>query len=566
MNYRIVLFITCLCLLFSCSESKQDKRLTNIKEILSESPREAMSYLDSINYNDLSDADRHYYDFLLIKARDKSYVMHTSDSLILDLVSFYEGSNLFPEILYYAGRTYSDLGDYPRALEFFQSGLIQISENTSESIHLKGNILSQTARLLNNLRLYNQAIPYLKEAIEIDSIEADTFNLAYDNQLLGAVYLHLNNLSDAEDRFIKASMYAQHLSSRDIAHMQMYRAATKLRQQDIDSALSLIKGIPQKVRPIQQNVAYAYASDIYLSAGLTDSAYYYADKLIHSSSFNNRKNGYRNLFSKDLYNLIPKDSIQIYINDYYTTLESYYDSHEAQQALIQNAFYNYQIHQRERIRAEKRNSQFAYIIGILFIFVLVFIIVILFQRYKKRTLLFSLQSAVIELEDLRKSLSERTLLASENIESQNNRQSLSELEVLKRRLQEQINHLMSESARRTPINPIILNSEVYRTINNCILNNKTIPENSSIWTDLEQTIISCSPLFKERLQLLVGQDFKPHDYQVVLLIRCGITPTQMTILLGRTKGTISYRRKHVCEMVLGEKIGSQFIDDIIRYI
>lgn len=125
---------------------------------------------------------------------------------------------------------------------------------------------------------------------------------------------------------------------------------------------------------------------------------------------------------------------------------------------------------------------------------------------------------------------------------------------------------MSESARRTPINPIILNSEVYRTINNCILNNKTIPENSSIWTDLEQTIISCSPLFKERLQLLVGQDLKPHDYQVVLLIRCGITPTQMTILLGRTKGTISYRRKHVCEMVLGEKIGSQFIDDIIRYI
>lgn len=436
MNYRIVLFITCLCLLFSCSESKQDKRLTNIKEILSESPREAMSYLDSINYNDLSDADRHYYDFLLIKARDKSYVMHTSDSLILDLVSFYEGSNLFPEILYYAGRTYSDLGDYPRALEFFQSGLIQISENTSESIHLKGNILSQTARLLNNLRLYNQAIPYLKEAIEIDSIEADTFNLAYDNQLLGAVYLHLNNLSDAEDRFIKASMYAQHLSNRDIAHMQMYRAATKLRQQDIDSALSLIKGIPQKVRPIQQNVAYAYASDIYLSAGLTDSAYYYADKLIHSSSFNNRKNGYRNLFSKDLNNLIPKDSIHAYVNDYYTTLESYYDSHEAQQALIQNAFYNYQIHQRERIRAEKRNSQFAYIIGILFIFVLVFIIVILFQRYKKRTLLFSLQSAVIELEDLRKSLSERTLLASENIESQNNRQSLSELEVLKRRLQE----------------------------------------------------------------------------------------------------------------------------------
>lgn len=350
--------------------------------------------------------------------------------------------------------------------------------------------------------------------------------------------------------------------------MQMYRAAIKLYQNDIDSATALINGIASKVRPIHQNVAYIYASDIYLAANMNDSAYYYADKLIHTTDPNNRKNGYRNLFSNDLYPLIPSDSIHNYIADYSKTLECYYDSHESQQALIQNGLYNYQIQQRERNRAEKRNNQFAYITGILFILVLIFIIATISLKYKKQALQLSLQSIIIELDDLQKSLSSQTQSKSEQVESPNNQQPILDLDCLKRRLQEQINHLVnkSASAQKNPINSTILNSEIVQKINNYILEHKTIPENSHIWSELEQIIISSSPLFKEHLRLLVGQDLKPHDYHVVLLIRCGITPTQMTILLGRTKGTISYRRKHVCEMVLGQKIGSQFIDDIIRYI
>lgn len=140
------------------------------------------------------------------------------------------------------------------------------------------------------------------------------------------------------------------------------------------------------------------------------------------------------------------------------------------------------------------------------------------------------------------------------------------MESLKESLYEQIRLLKEESANRTPVQADILDSEILRKINRYISENKTIPDNSRIWTELEEAIVSASPLFKERLYLLVGENLKPHDYHVVLLIRCGITPSQMTILLGRTKGTISYRRKHVCEILLGEKIDSQFIDDIIRCI
>lgn len=48
---------------------------------------------------------------------------HTSDSLILDVIDYYSSNddrNLYPEVLYYGGRVYSDLGDYPTSLSYFR--------------------------------------------------------------------------------------------------------------------------------------------------------------------------------------------------------------------------------------------------------------------------------------------------------------------------------------------------------------------------------------------------------------------------------------------------------------
>lgn len=566
MTLRTIITFLSLWFLIGCDKNEGDANLSHIADVVSDSPEMALESLDSINRADLSNRDQHFYDFLYIKALDKAYIKHSSDSLILDLISFYQGTELFPEVLYYAGRVYSDLGDYPTSLEYFQKAIDITPENTPKMLHLKANILSQTARLLNNVRLYNQAIPYLKEALRVDSIEKDTFNLAYDCQLLGAIYLHQEDLPNAESQFRLAYHWAQALSEADRAHIQMYQAATKLARQDIDSAVLLIQGLPEMMRPLQKNVAYAYASDIYLDAGMTDSAYYYADKLAHSNIDNNRKNGYRNLFSQNLYSHIPKDSIPIYIRAYSSTLENYYNKHDDQQLLYQNAFYNYLIHQRERARVEKQSHQLTYLIGILTLICLGCIIIVLFVRSRKKTLLISLQSAILELEDLRKSLARQDKQEKEQSPDENNLQSLTDMEILRKRLQEQLDNLKGMGRHQSPTNPHILNSDVLKKINKYILDNKAIPDKSVIWSELEQVIMSTSPLFKDRLQLLVGQNLKPHDYHIVLLIRCGITPSQTVILLGRTKGTISYRRKHVCEMVLDKEIDSQFIDDIIRCI
>ena len=109
---RYSILIPLILLIFGCSESSHDRRLVHIAEIVSDEPEEALSCLDSICPDDLAEADRHYYDLLSIKANDKAYIDHTSDSLILDVLDYYASPDKenYPEALYYGGRVYSDLG------------------------------------------------------------------------------------------------------------------------------------------------------------------------------------------------------------------------------------------------------------------------------------------------------------------------------------------------------------------------------------------------------------------------------------------------------------------------
>ncbi|MDE6768541.1 MAG: hypothetical protein K2J78_02320, partial [Muribaculaceae bacterium] len=104
----------------------------DIAEIVSDHPNDALTRLSSINPDSLSEADRHYFDFLSIKAKDKAYITHTSDSLIRDVIDYassHQKEGYYTEALYYGGRVYSDLGDYPTALQYFQETLDLLPED-----------------------------------------------------------------------------------------------------------------------------------------------------------------------------------------------------------------------------------------------------------------------------------------------------------------------------------------------------------------------------------------------------------------------------------------------------
>ncbi len=573
MKSRFLLLAEALlfCLIFiGCSGKYRHDGLAGVERLVEKSPEAALAHLDSIDCKSLSDADRHYYDLLTIKAADKAYITHTSDSLILRIIEYYDshrGYGLYPEALYYGGRVYSDLGDYPTALRYFQKALDLLPADASD-LHLRGNVLSQTGRLLNTLKLYGEAVPYMHEAIKVDSLCEDSLNMIYDIQLLGAIYLHSKEYDQAEAKFQAALALADVISPKDKIQQEMYLAGVKYKKGEIDSALTLIRDVIGRIGQPYRSVALAYASYIYKRAGILDTAYMCAGELVNNPEFeSNKETGYDVLLSPALMDVVPVDSVRLYAYRYGELLDSYLNQSELHATLLQNSFYNYQLHDRQRVAAEETKAGLQRWIAGILVVVFVLVMCVLYLKNRSKSQLLQLHEALNNINLLKQTLNNpvcETPVVRDGESPDVHSVPAQDYRELQIQLRNELLELQQSCAQMPAVPQEILQSEACERLQQYIRNGDIIAENDDIWTDLERVVSKSSKDFKYRLQLLTGGALKRADYHVALLIKCGVTPTQMTSLLGRTKGTISYRREALCQKVFERNLGAKVIDDVIR--
>lgn len=584
MHYHLFILSLLPLLLFGCSNHKQDDRLTHIAAIVSDTPQLALSVLDSINYSSLTEADQHFYDFLEIKATDKAYITHTSDSLVLKVIDYYASHRtppVYPEALYYGGRVYSDLGDYPTALKYFQLSLDNLSSDT-DNLDLKNRVFSQTGRLLNSLRLFDEAVPYITSAIEINRQTNDTINLIYNLQLLGGTCLRDDNYNLAEKYLDESLEYGSKESYESLAAIsRMYLAAVKHKQGALDSALTLIRQSIDNVPTGVRVSAVAYASTIYLTANRPDSAYIYAHELIANSNTLHHQIGYQVLLSPQVRRFIHPDTLDCYISDYRTLLETFYDENNNQLAINQQNLYNYQLHERTKNEAERTSALlWKWITGcILLIFVMAVINLSLKNRAKKR--IIDLQRALAYIDELEQELKRPSETRIENISDNDVRTAVANEETnhlvvaqatkvtqtdLRERLRDKLMAIYESSEDRQTVSPSILQSEPYQKLLDLIKANKALKDDDNIWDEVERVVLKSSPRFRTHLSLLTLGKVSVQDIHIALLIKCGIKPSHMTILLGRTNGAIISRRESLCVKVLDQKLGVKVIDGIIRLL
>lgn len=585
MIYRIATIIASLFLLFGCSENKHDERLLRIAETVSDSPEEALNSLDSIDYRTLSTADSYFYDFLWLKACDKAYILHTSDSLYLRIYDYYsqrKDDGLYPEILYYGGRVYSDLGDYPTALGYFQRSVDCLSDN-DRNPDLRNRAYSQTGRLLTNLRLYDEAIPYIEAALDVNRQTKDTTNLIYNLQLLGGTYLRAGDYQPAESYFRKSlELCEQRQSPHQTAKSRMYLAAVKYNLGQIDSALILIRDTPENVSPVSYNSAIAYLSQIYLDAGLLDSAYLYSHELISCQDQKHHEIGYQIILSPELRSFIHPDTLDRYISEYRGLLERFYNDNENELAINQQSLYNYQLHEREKDKAKESNEKlWRWVIGFIFTIGIMLIIILLLKNKNKKNII-ELQQAIQYISNLEREIknvqsSPGIIRKSEpedyisNPDDFFNQQLLPDStknkeSELRAQLKNKLMALYESSNDKTAVSSVIYESEPYQELLKRISSGKSINDNDGLWVELEETVLKSSPRFKTNLNLLTLGKLTVLDLHTALLIKCGIKPSQMTILLGRSNGAIISRRETLCIKVLDKKMGVKVIDSIIRLL
>lgn len=556
---HILLFL--LLTIAGCTRKPLDPRLMKLyTDKVDDYPEEALATLDTINTNQFSEPDRQFFNLLQLKAQDKAYIVHTSDSMILSLVDYYrnhKSNDLYPEALYYAGRVYSDLGDYPTSLKYFHKALDEVPESTENTLNLKLKraILSQIGRLLEHLRLYNEAISYLEKEMALTVNEKDSLGKVYDYQLLGAVYLNMGSYDKATNCFHQALNYSKTLPTHHTAKSKVYLASIAYQKDSIKEALALIRNLPDSVKPISRNHALAVAANIYRSAGYNDTAYYYAKELIHSEDSNNKKTGYRIVLSPESVQFISLDSLYTYLQEYKEILEQYFDDNEREEGLIQQSVYNYNFHKRDKEKAMYENirlkGRLTLTTAIIFLLVAILLLILLFNTRHKLKLWRGIDKV-------------RRLKQRADPGSAHKKEPLHP-EMTSSQLRERLRKELEELATKKP--PILslefIKSDVFHRIEDLLKEKKPIPEGSDILEKMEAEIMKTSPNFKENLIVLTEGKLKQTDYTLALLIKFGFSSTQMSILLSRAVNTISTRKDSLCKKIFDEKRHSKALEAII---
>ena len=557
----IVLMAVMVLMVCGCRR-QPGSAVMQLYELTDTAPAQALAGLDSLTTANLSETDRRMADFVRLKASDKVYITHTSDSTILALLDYYEDDDRFgPEVLYYAGRVYSDLGDYPTALTYFQKALQ--ATPTEKNLRLRSAIASQTGRLLNTLKLHNQAIPYLKETLHLDSLRADTVNLLYDHQLLGAIYMRAGKIDSAEIAFNVGRDYANNLSDEDKSQIDLYLADIAFIKGENKKALDIIRGVPEKIKPKFRNLSLLYATKIYLANGITDTAYRYADELIHSNYLKNKRGGYDFLLNSDLKQFIPRDSIVIYLSGFNKTIIAYSKTLDAENVIQQNTKYNYETHELKRISAE--NKLKTMIIWTLLVIMVVFALftLLLYSRYRNKKNLILLKKAVEEISILQKKVSENNSQKTE-IDNKIDYASWNVNDLLAQ-LKDIVAALNKTDSSDEKIN-IFENCEPYIRLKELLEAGKAITNNTNPWADLSGMISNAYPDFFKTVESLFNDQLSEIEVQTIMLIKCNFTVTEMAQLLSLSKSSISNRRKRICRKIPGDVLSSEQLDIIIHSI
>ena len=146
-----------------------------------------LSLHDSVS--EMSEETRVYYDLLCLKARDKSYITHTSDSIISKIAAYYKeygDRDKLMEAYFYMGRVNRDLQDAPRALEYFHKA-VDVIGNTKE-YNLVSRIYSQMGTLYAMQEMYEEAMSMFKNAIQYKLLTKDNSSLMYPTRDIARIY------------------------------------------------------------------------------------------------------------------------------------------------------------------------------------------------------------------------------------------------------------------------------------------------------------------------------------------------------------------------------------------
>ena len=558
----------------SCSNNHRAQTLQEIDSLINVWPDSAVVFLkqlkDSITKE--SQSLKMHYLLLTIKADDKAYIPHTSDSSIAQVLKYYEckkDKRFMPEVYYYAGRVYRDLGDAPQAQGYFLKA-IEATKNSSDYI-LLSKIYSQTGTLFLYQDVYDEAMKAYKQAYKYSTLADDTVGIVFNLRDIGTCFSAFGNADSTLLYYNKAYGLAEKIKERSIVNMMKEALADLYEQlEKYDLAKSLLSSSSNIMEQDNLRSLYSVSADLYYQTNNLDSAFYYSNLLLGIKDVYAQQAAHWQLAEIALKRGDCKSAskhLQLYSNwtDSIQKITNTESSRKIQ------ALYNYQLHERETHRLQKENiqqkiwnlSMFA-ILVVSSIFIYMYI-----QNNKHKKVM--LKNRMKELERLKE---EQYRRSNQFIEE--NKSKIQELEA---KLQEhsELNYSMHKllQAQKEQIlrmnskieadqqeqefaSIAFLQSEIYNKFHQ-VTDFKDLDDRD--WLELNKAIDATYKNFTSRLYALYP--ISKIELKICLLIKANISTSAIAALTGRSKSAITSSRKKLYEKIYGVKGTPDMWDNFI---
>ena len=518
---------------------------------------------------------RMYHALLTVKAADKAYAKHTSDSLIRQVVAYYEDGgdkSLLPEAYYYAGRVYRDLGDAPQALDYFERAADALLPRGQEV--LAGKIYSQTGTLFLYQRMYKEALEMFRRAYAYDVKAGDVRGQVFDLRDMGDAYQGLEKTDSALVCIQKAYGLASAGGEAELVSLvQGQRLSLYLQLQEYDSAEICLREAFKHVHKASRSGLYFKVAELYNYTGRLDSAIYYWKQLLNCGTIYAKEMAHFALAQVAMRRK-NMDKVLEHFVQYQWCNDSIRRLTNTETLRQMHSLYNYKLREKEnqKLKAEKQQRQFVFYaaLGTCVLLLTMAFGYVQYIRRKRVELQQRLENANRVKEEaeqrsehfireneqkiaaLEQQLRESDAAHREQLQRQ---KEMMEWENRQARAAMEKQRLLKETMVETDIR-----KELVARLSTSHNGNRMLKERD--WPRIEREIEVCSPDFKEKLQTLYP-DYSEFEYHLCLLIRLGMRPVDMAELTAHTKESVTATRRRMYEKVFRKKGTPSDWDEII---
>ena len=583
MKEKVIFLLLIIMLLASCAGNRKYddlmQRADSIMNVNDDSAKVAIRMLDGVESQlpEFSKAQKMRYELLRHKAMNKAYISFTSDSIMKEIVDYYDRHGSANERMlanYVLGCVYRDMHEVPLALEYYNKAAEQADTTAADCDYgTLYRVYSQMGFLFSKQYLSYQLLDAFDKAEKYAYLAKDTLNAIINYQNKGDAYDYLGK---------KDSVVAINLRSANMFKRigDNYNAAIALgcnysyyiEKQDSVNAKKAFEAYFSTGYEGNSNYGDAKAfllcekGRYYMFVSRLDSAFSCLNQSLKlSKSYSNKAAA-----TKVLAQYYARVNKPVLAMKYALKSSEYNDSdllavRESQLQQIQ-AMYNYGRNQEIARKAELKAERITMLVYVLIaggvvIFLLLTHLYLKQLKKKKEKILVTKHLYDDSLLKLRQKQEELELLRTVN--DRKIADVIKEKEQTIKKLEDDLKDIRDKysNSSLSDVDILLKESSIYKRIKYLELHPKEIMREND-WIELEETIEqlipSFIPLLKNRLNVMA--------YRICLLVKLEISTSSIAILLGLSSSAISKYRKVMLEKLCGRSGKPKDFDEYIRQI